>query len=124
MGGDVSRTAALDNLHKLNLALLMYSQDYDEIMPTSNQSKIQSLLMPYTGDSSVFTDPINSKPFQWNTWLSGQSMAQFTDFSKIATFYDQDSSLASNRPIVLLNGTAKSVTDSEWQALKLSSHIP
>ena len=125
-GNDPNREQALLNLASISRAASLYAQDYDQLLPTATTAAAaQSQLINYAGrDTSLFLDPINNRPFDWNSWLSGKSLASLGDPSKIVAWWDSDTSLASSRPVGLFNGRSKLATDAEWQALKITSHIP
>lgn len=54
------RTTVLSNMKQVTLAMLMYAQDWDDLLPPPNQLP-QVALGPYTKNNSLFMNPANPK---------------------------------------------------------------
>jgi len=121
----VDQTQTLSNLKAVGLALAQYTEDYDEQLPSGTTSAaIDSQLLSYNHDSSIFIDPNNKVPFAWNASLSGKSPDIFPDVSLIMTFYDEQPPVQDSIPVLLLNGQAHTETSAQFAQLKSTSGIP
>ena len=120
----INQSESLGSLRNLNIALLMYSTDYDEIFPNApTKEVVKTLIFPYTKNEDVFVDLNTNIPFEWNSFLSGKNRTSM-DFLPFATFYVAVPSIPDSRPVVTFNGTAKLLTETDWTKLKAISHIP
>ncbi|RYG63105.1 hypothetical protein EON80_21850 [bacterium] len=77
------------NLKELHLALMMYSQDYDEFLPPAE--KWSDVLEPYVPNKAIFNCP--SAPggkwgYAFNKNLSGQNIANIEKPSLTYAFYE------------------------------------
>jgi prepilin-type N-terminal cleavage/methylation domain-containing protein/prepilin-type processing-associated H-X9-DG protein len=71
------KTSCLSNLKQVGTGLMMYTQDYDEVMPTAfatvppingggtNAIPYEQQLMPYIKNNQLFTDPSDALPRGW-----------------------------------------------------------
>ena len=81
--------ACLSNLKQINLGLLMYVQDYDEVLPpTKSMAKMQTLLNPYIKNNSIFACPATGTAYKVNPALSGKKMVTIKAPATTVTFYD------------------------------------
>jgi hypothetical protein len=63
------------HLNQMGQALMMYAQDYDEVLPPMQDAKkFQQLLVPYLKDQRFLTNPYSGKPFTPNVKLSGKAL--------------------------------------------------
>lgn len=77
------------HLHSLLLSLDLYTQDYDEVLPpTQNATVFQQALTPYVRSSRVFLSPFSQQPYTPNGALSGQPFASFPDLSQVFAVED------------------------------------
>lgn len=75
------------NARALSQSVIQYTQDYDEIYPPmKTQSAFQAAVRPYVGNSRVFVDPANGKPFVPNPALSQVSSASIADPAHTVVF--------------------------------------
>ncbi len=65
------QTSCLSNVKQLGLGVMMYAQDYDEVLPVSHNPEVPSdannwyeVIMPYVKNQQIFTCPSAS-----NQWL-------------------------------------------------------
>src|SRR5204863_6960656 len=78
------------NLKQVDLALLMYVQDYDEMTPPMrSQLQTQALLLPYCKEASLFSCPITGLPYALNS-LFGRKPVRWikTPVADVLTFVD------------------------------------
>ncbi len=81
--------ATVGNARLLTLAVTLYTQDYDEKLPdTQNLAAFQAGLRPYVPDPAVFNSRVTGKPFVPNPAISGKSISAFSDPGKVALFSD------------------------------------
>ncbi|BDI33783.1 hypothetical protein CCAX7_58340 [Capsulimonas corticalis] len=60
------------NMRRLGLGLLQYTQDYDEkLPPLTSEPTIETLVLPYVVDPTVFTNPNTGEYYVYNSALSG-----------------------------------------------------
>ena len=63
------------HLNQLGKALMMYAQDYDEVLPPMQDTqKFQQLLAPYLKQERFLINPYSGKPFAPNVKLSGKAL--------------------------------------------------
>ena len=80
-------SSSYDNAKALALGVIQYTQDYDEIYPPmKTQAAFQAAVLPYTGNSRVFVDPTNGKPFLPNPALSQVPTPSIADPSQTVLF--------------------------------------
>ncbi len=121
----LGQTDTLTNLKSVNTSLLMYAQDYDETFPiTPNKETVQRLLLPYNSNTTTYSDPNTGIPFEWNSYLSGKTLASIETPSTTVSFYVAIPVVPDSRPVATLGRNPRLVTDVEWTQLKTSSHIP
>ena len=65
------------HLQQLGQALMMYAQDYNEVLPPMQDAKkFQQLLAPYLKNQKFLTNPYSDKPFAPNAKLSGKPLKE------------------------------------------------
>ena len=81
--------ATVGNARLLTLAVTMYYEDADEMLPnTQTTAAFDAALRPYVPDPSVLNSRVTGRPFIPNPAISGKSIAAFSDPSKVALFSD------------------------------------
>jgi hypothetical protein len=129
-GGEAGEAAAdegtsLGNLKQLGTALLMYVQDYDEILPPMQDAETaKKVLQPYVKNETIFVNPDTKEPYQPNSILSKKKLAHMTAPAEMVTFYEATPAADGTRGVVFLDGHAKRIQESEWPRLKKASKIP
>lgn len=78
------------NAYTVTEALLLYAQDYDEVLPVfGNASTFRPLILPYTKDNSLFLCPATGNiPFTPNTAMSGKNLASFPNPETVEALRD------------------------------------
>lgn len=113
------------NLKQLGLALIQYTQDYDEALPPMKKyAKTQEILLPYIKDVSVFTNPITKEPYQANPVISGVSLAKIENPSETVAFYEGSPAADGTRGVCFLDGHVKRIKETDWPAIKAKNKIP
>jgi hypothetical protein len=116
---------SLGNLKQLGTALLMYVQDYDEVLPPMQDAQTaKKVLQPYVKNESIFVNPDTKEPYQPNPILSKKKLAHMTAPAEMVAFYEPTPAMDGTRGVVFLDGHAKRVQESEWPRLKRASKIP
>ncbi len=114
-----------DNLKSLTIALLMYSQDYDETMPPmTDAATAQNLLSSYTKDPALWVDPRNQQAYGINPTLAGRAISTITSHDQIAVFYETNPRPDGTRAVAFLDGHVALLQDPQWQQAKQLSGIP
>ena len=78
--GAVAASSSDSNLKQLGLAMIQYTQDYDEMMPPmKDAATAKKALYPYVKSDDVFLSPKTHQPYLPNTSLSHRSLASFNE---------------------------------------------
>jgi prepilin-type processing-associated H-X9-DG protein len=128
---EVQREAQM-RLKQLGLALNMYAQDYDGLLPPmGSPAAVKQLLSPYVQKNDlVFLDPWTSQPYLPNPSLSGKRLIATTTHpadiarpEEVIGFYQPAPAASGGRNLLFLDGHVQRISEAEWQRLKQSSHI-
>ncbi len=83
--------SSLSNLKQIGTGVVMYIQDYDEVLP-SPAAKYKDLLMPYLKDEKLFHAPAAPKTekesYTFNTNLQGIGMEKLSNPSQTIMIYE------------------------------------
>lgn len=85
---DVTQCKA--NMRRLTMAVLMYVQDSDAVLPMSADNSDKQF-MKYLGDSALFTccqDPRGVTSYSFNRKIGGVPLYELGDFAKYVLFYE------------------------------------
>ncbi len=122
--GKAQRAASASNLKQIGLALMMYSQDYDEVLPPMvDSASVKKILMPYMANDKLFTDPRTGELYAVNTVLSKHKLAQIVSPAEMAVFYEKNLDSDGGRNVAFADGHVKWVRASEWETVKKKSKI-
>jgi hypothetical protein len=141
--------SAASQLKQIGLALLMYAQDYDEVLPPmENAATVKRLLLPYVrGNEALFVSPRTHEPYQPNPSVSRRRRASFSmspgrdsrgkpipsrryradipgPAGEIVAFYEASPAPDRTRAVFFLDGQVRVIPESEWPRLKRASKIP
>src|SRR5262245_57742856 len=84
-----SGTACTSNLKQYSLAMLMYCQDYDEMLPPMKfPAQVHNRVYPYVKNRSVFSCPDTGTDYLPNPALNYQSMAAIESPAKMMMLRD------------------------------------
>jgi hypothetical protein len=119
-------TSSLGNLKQLALALLMYADDYDEMLPDlKTPENMKQALLPYLRDDSIFSDPAGGKAYGVNSGLSQKNINDIAAPADTVVFYETRAGEKTGlRGVAFLDGHTQLVDDARWQQLKTISHLP
>ena len=116
---------SLKNLKALGTALMMYTQDYDEVLPPMKKyEKTQEVIMPYVKNINAFTNPDTKEPYKQNPILSGMALAKIDLPAETVAFYEGSPAKDGTRGVCFLDGHAKRIKEEDWPALKAKNKIP
>lgn len=89
VGGSVQtddQTACQSNLKQLMLAILMYAQDHDEVLPPAETWRDD--LMPYCRNARIFVCPVNPWGYTYSVAVSKKPLAQFADPAETIALFE------------------------------------
>jgi len=112
-----------DNLKKLAMSLQMYSIDYDVMPPMEEPSAFRSALDEYVESKDVFLDSESGEPYALNATLSGKKMADISDAKSMVAIYQPKAGKDGLRGVGFVDGSARRVSEAEWEELKKKSGI-
>jgi hypothetical protein len=122
--------ASQSNLKQIDLALLMYSQDYEErLPPMTDLFTVRRSLESYLGNSinhstdSLWQTPELNLPYAINESLSWQKIGYFAHPDKIVTFWDTRLWDHKCHIVAFLDGHVRNVPELEWYRLRIESGI-
>ncbi len=117
-------TLCLSNTKQIALGCLMYTQDYDEVMPRS-AAKYNSLVEPYIKSQTVFQCPLDVKgaiSYSMNANLQNRTLADITNPANTVLLYEGKNGKIDFRhegkaAIAFADGHAKLLTEAETKSL-------
>lgn len=80
------QTACQSNLKQLMLAILMYAQDHDEVLPPAETWRDD--LMPYCRNAPSFVCPVNPWGYTYNTTLSKKPLGQIANPAEAIVLFE------------------------------------
>lgn len=112
--------ACLSNAKQLGLGIMMYAQDYDEMLPRKKAS-YKDLIFPYVKNEQVFRcaqDAGSTLSYRFNTNMQAVSMAAVKDPAKTVMLYEGTDNGPEYRhegraAIVFADGHAKLMNEAE-----------
>jgi len=122
------KSATQSNLKQLGLAMLMYSADYDDVLPYVQSTKgAYEVLWPYMKNASITkSHNPNSPEFRLNMAIAGVSDSEIPEPARAPLFYDAAPWPDGRRCVVFLDGHSDWVDEQEWQELSsfLTAKLP
>jgi len=96
--GRATQASCMSNLKQIDLALLMYCQDYDEHFPTGNW---EPSLDPYLKNRSLWVCPAcpHERGYRGNDKLGGREKADVTRLAETLTLWDAGASVPGFPPL-------------------------
>ena len=123
-GGGASGGTSESNLKQIGTALLMYVQDYDEVLPPmTSAAQLSKVLQPYCKNTAIFTQPGAEKPYQPNPILSKKKLVHIASPATMVSLYEIVPASDGSRWAVFLDGHVAKVTESDWPNVKKASKI-
>lgn len=145
--GESRRASSTSQLKQIGLAVMMYAQDYDEVLPPmENAATVKRLLLPYVRcDEAVFVHPLTQKLFQPNPSLSRRPLSSVSvdpktrtlrppvletrcidmgELAQVVAFYEARPAPDGTRAVLFLDGHVQVIPEAQWPRLKRASKIP
>lgn len=119
------KVAALSNMKQLGLAMIMYSTDYDDMMPYVQDTKSAfAVTYPYMKNREL-TKSLNPSGGRvlMNMAVAGVSSTEIEDVAGTVMFYDEKPWPDGTRPVVYCDGHAKTLSQEGWLAAEKSLHV-
>lgn len=117
--GEETQVSTVSNLKQVAMSLLMYTEDYDEVLPPmKNPETAQVALIPYVKSESLFLQPDTHQPLQPNPLLSYRPVAAFEAPADTPIFYEAtplDRGGSRTRAVAYLDGHVTRVPETDWQ---------
>jgi prepilin-type processing-associated H-X9-DG protein len=129
------------NLRQVGLALMQYSQDYDEKLPPMRSANslqqmheprlnpprtatVQFLLQPYSRTVEIFRHPSSKRIYRPNPFLSRKSLAAIENPAQTVAFYEPAPAADGRRAVLYLDGHVTRVSETDWPRIRQASRIP
>jgi hypothetical protein len=118
---------SLSHIKQIGIALMMYTQDYDEVLPPMQSTKqLKPFLYPYLKSNSVWLLPYyDNVSYAINPKLSQKSLAEFESPSETIWLYEPFAPYNNEiRAVSFLDGHAKGVQKSTWSNWEAEGKMP
>lgn len=80
--------SSLSNGRQLATAMMMYCQDYDEMLPHGKtMTEVKPKVFPYVKNNAIFVDPTSGKDFMYNPVMSGMPQKRIKEPAQAVVFY-------------------------------------
>lgn len=115
------RSQAISNLKQVALGLIIYSADYDEVLPyAQTTATAQRVTQPYLKNDQLWKS-LNPKGglLRYNMGISGMNMATIAYPAKTPMVYDSVLWPDRHRLVAFVDGHVKFVDEEEWSRLSL-----
>ncbi|MBI3922616.1 MAG: hypothetical protein HY318_14430 [Armatimonadetes bacterium] len=113
------------NLKQLGLALIMYANDYDDVLPPMKEAAtVKKALLPYIRTESIFVHPGTHEPYQPNPILSRKKLAHIKFPASMVALYEASPAADGTRGLLFLDGHVARIPETEWPQHKQASKIP
>jgi len=127
----VAAQDSVSNLKQIALAVMMYTQDYDEKIPpmvaarsiddiqpggnATSQTTVQTRLYPYVKSKEIFLQPETHRPYLPNYKISRKDLAQIASPSTAFLFYEDAPSSDGKRAVAYLDAHVARIEEDEFQ---------
>ena len=114
------KTATLSNAKQLALGMLMYSSDYDDVMPyAQSTAAVKYVEAPYLKNNELWKS-LNPKggEFRFNMALAGVSLTEVPEPANTPLFFEPNAWPDGTRVVAYTDGHAKRVDAEEWKRLQ------
>lgn len=139
----VAQEDSVSNLKQIGLALMMYTQDYDEKIPPmvaarsaddiekdsasssiTDRTTVQSRLLPYATNAQVFIQPQTHRPYLPNYKISRLGLDQIkTPPYQTFAFYEDAPDPNGKRAVLYLDGHVARLEEAEFQRQRKAQGI-
>lgn len=124
-GGGGDKAQSLSNIKQVSLALIMYSADYDDVVPYVQSTKgAFEVLDPYSKNREI-TKSLNPSGAKilLNMAIAGANMASIEKPAETVMFYEDKPWPDGTRMVSFCDGHAKSVAEDEWLVIQTSLNL-
>ena len=116
---------AVTRLKQVALAVMQYTQDYDERLPDfETKADLAAALMSYLRRATLLTDPVSGRPFEFNRRLSRRLLGHLISPAEMALAFQPQPAPDGTRAVAFADGHVKLWPESEWPLLQRRSRIP
>jgi hypothetical protein len=116
------RSVALSNIKQVGLAAIMYTNDYDDVMPLGDDSAtVAKELQPYTKNASIFKsiNPAGGS-LRYNTHLSRVSASSLERPAETILWFDSMAWPDGLHLVAYTDGHAKFIDEATWQQQRVT----
>lgn len=128
IGGQSEKAEAGDamrHMRQLATAMMMYAQDYDEVLPPMRDSgKLKEVLLPYVKTEEVFRSPATGQPFRSNPRLSGRKLSSLGNPASVVMLYSAAPEPDGTRLIARADGSVRAISAEEWPKVVVAQRLP
>ncbi|MBS1721978.1 MAG: hypothetical protein JSS66_03105 [Armatimonadetes bacterium] len=112
----------LSHAKQLGMALQIYAQDYDDVLPYAQGTKaVQFVTYPYVKNIDVWkTMNPNGSDFRFNIAVGGSSLPAIDLPAETVMFFESKPWPDGTRLVTFLDGHARRVTHDEWPTVEAS----
>lgn len=115
----VDETAALSQVKQISIGVLLYSGDFDDVLPKTNStSQTATAIAPYLKSDSLWKtkNPAGSR-ILYNVALSGMSMVSIESPAETLMLWEENAWADGTRAVGYTDGHAKRLNEAQWQRL-------
>ncbi len=124
------KVATISNIKQIDIGLIMWSSDHDDVFPYITKSaQVSKLVLPYTKNEKLFkTYNPNGGQFEMNMSLAGVKATDIKDPANTILLYDSKAWPGNMHCVAYADGHGKFVTEEVWKKiagslkLKLPKH--
>lgn len=116
------QAGTLSNFKQAALGMIMYANDYDDVLPYPQDSKAAYVVTePYVKNRKVMaTSNPSGGIMKFNPALGGVTMTQVPSPADTPLYYDSEAWPDGSRCVAFLDGHAKIVSADDWRAVAQS----
>jgi hypothetical protein len=110
------RTVTLSNIKQASIALLMYTQDYDNLYPNPpTMSRLKTVVFPYLKTQAVWTtkNPSGGE-FLMNDAIKGTNMNSIPNPGQVVALYESKAWPDGLRAVGFVDGHCKNLSKEDW----------
>jgi hypothetical protein len=125
--GAGGQARSVNNLKQLGLAMMMYANDYDDVMPYVQQTKsCFAVLVPYVRDARVSRSPQPETRYLFNVNLGGVRLQDVRNPADVPMFWEESPWPDGSRSVAFVDAHVRTVEAGEWPQIeeKLKQSFP
>ncbi len=113
-------TATLSNAKQIALTLIMYANDYDDVLPFAQSTgTVQRVTRPYSKNDEIWkTKNPKGGQFRFNMALSGVAETEIPEPASTVLVYESEAWADGRRAVAFADGHAKLVSAQDWTSLE------